>query len=370
MATVQRDYYEVLGVPRDADEKAIKAAFRRLALMYHPDRSKEPGAEERFKEVAEAYAVLSDPKKRAEYDARGFDGIAGFSREDLFGGIDFGDLFRSRGFDFGGAGFFDRFFAPRRGAGRAQGENIEVQLVVPLERVLTGGEEMVRFTRPETCPICHGSGAAPGTAPRSCETCKGSGQHVIEGQREGNVSFRRITTCPACQGRGTMIDKPCPDCRGLGKVEREEALTVKIPIGGEEGMVLRVPGRGHPGREAGGTPGDLYVIVHTAPDPRFERRGADLWRIETIEVVDAVLGVQREIPTLNGPAKVTIPAGTQPGTVLRLRRQGVPEFGSDRRGELYVAVHVHVPERLSRQERELYQQLRSLEGKSEPLRGP
>ncbi len=370
MATARRDYYEVLGVPRDADEKAIKAAFRQLALKFHPDRNKEPGAEERFKEIAQAYAVLSDPKKRADYDARGFAGVAGVSAQDLFAGIDFGDLFRGQGFDlgfdFGGASFFDRFFGRRRRAGRAAGENLEVELVMPLERVLTGGEETVRFTRPEACPICHGSGAAPGTSPRSCAACGGKGKQVIEGRREGNVSFQRITTCPSCHGRGTVIDQPCPDCHGLGQVEREEELTVKIPAGAEEGMALRIPGRGYPSQEAGGAPGDLYVILRTAPDARFERRGPDLWRTETIAVVDAVLGVEREIPTLDGPATVRIPAGTQPGTVLRLRSKGVPEFGGDRRGDLYVVVQVHVPGELSRRERELYQQLRGLRGKRKP----
>jgi len=185
MPSAQCDYYEVLGVPRDADLKTIKKAFRELALRYHPDRNKEPGAEDRFKEIAEAYAVLSDPKKRAQYDARGFAGVSGFSPEDLFSGIDFGDVFGGPGFGLGfdfGEGLFERFFGRHR-PGTPRGENIEIELAVPLERVLTGGEETIRFTRPETCPSCHGSGAKPGTMPQSCKTCGGTGKH-IESRRE------------------------------------------------------------------------------------------------------------------------------------------------------------------------------------------
>jgi molecular chaperone DnaJ len=324
VTTPQRDYYEVLGVPRDADAKTVKDAFRSLALKYHPDRNKAPDAEERFKEIAEAYAVLSDSKKRAQYDARGFAGVAGLSPEDLFAGIDFGDLFGGLGFDFdmGAGDLFDRFFRRRR-TGPAGGVNIEVELVVPLARVAAGGEEVVRFTRPETCSACHGSGAKSGTAPRRCETCAGTGRQMSVRQ-EGEVSFRQITTCPVCRGRGTVIDELCPDCVGRTVVEREEAITVKVPVGAEDGMALRVPRRGMPSREPGGEPGDLFVIVYTEPDARFERRGAELWRSETIELADAVLGTELAVPTLEGHVTVKVPPGTQPGEVLRLRHKGLP----------------------------------------------
>lgn len=334
MATAQRDYYEILGVPRNADEKAVKDTFRRLALQYHPDRNKEPGAEERFKEIAQAYAVLSDPKKRAEYDSRGFAAVSGFTPEDLFGGIDFGDVFGGLGFDFDlGGGLFDRFFGRRRRAGPPRWANLEVELVVPLERVLPGGEETVRLSRLQTCTACQGSGAERGTSPRPC---------------------------PACGGRGRVIDKACPDCLGRGEVEREEALTVTVPAGVEEGIVLHIPGHGLPGREAGGAPGDLYVVVRSAPDARFERRGPDLWCTETISVPDAVLGTQVEVTTLDGRARVTVPAGTQPGEVLRLRGRGLPEFGGRTRGDLYAALQVRVPSRLTPDERALYERLRSI----------
>jgi molecular chaperone DnaJ len=354
MVTAQRDYYEVLGVSRDADAKAIKDAFRALALKYHPDRNKEPGAEERFKEIAEAYAVLSDPKKRAEYDARGFAGVAGFSPEDLFGGVDFDDVFSGLGFSFGG-GLFDRFF--RRHAGPEPGANIETELVVPIERVATGGEEAVRVRRFASCATCRGTGAAPGTAPTPCSACNGTGQQRTSRKGRG-ITFQRVTTCQACNGSGTVIEKPCPSCAGKGRVPKDETLTIKIPPGIDEGMALRVPGHGMASGEPGGPPGDLFVVVRTASDPRFERRGADLWRTETLAVPDAVLGTRVDIPTLDGSVSMAVPSGTQPDTVLRLRGKGLPHFGGPGRGDLKVLVRVKIPDRISRAERDLYERLR------------
>lgn len=352
-------------MPKEADGKAIKDAFRKLALQYHPDRNKEPGAEERFKEIAEAYAVLSDPKKRAEYDARGFAGVAGFSREDLIGGINFDDLFGGLNFDFGiGGGLFDHFFH-RRQTGPVRGANIEVELAVPLERVVSGGEEKVRLPYQTACSACHGSGAAAGTQPRTCSACKGTGRLTTsrrETRDKSNVVIQQISVCPDCAGRGFLIDKPCPECGGTGKAEREETLSVAIPVGVEEGMALRIAGRGMPSREPGGNPGDLFVVVRTAPDSRFERDGADLWRSETIAVADAVLGTQLKVPTLDHPAEVTIPPGTQPDALLRVRGKGLPEFGSKQHGDLYLRIRVHIPEHPSSAEQELYQKLRNLSG--------
>ncbi len=351
----------MLGVPRDAEQAAVKDAFRRLALRYHPDRNKEPGAEERFKEIAEAYAVLSDPKKRKEYDTAGFAGVAGFTPEDLFGGIDFGDIFGGLGLDLGES-LFDRFFR-RRPAGPPRGANLEVAVEVPLERVVTGGSETVRVARPAPCPACRGSGAKAGTARRPCDRCGGTGQHVAS-RREGGVMFQKITPCTACGRQGRVIDHPCPECRGRGEVERDEALTVNIPFGVEEGMALRVPGHGLPSREPGGVPGDLYVVVRSAADPRFERDGVDLWRMEKVHIADAVLGASLEVPTLDGRVTVTIPPGTQPDAVLRLRGKGLPEFGGKKRGDLYLRVRVRVPDRLATEERRLWERLRNL-GKKE-----
>jgi molecular chaperone DnaJ len=351
----------VLGVPREADAAAIKNAFRALALRYHPDRNKEPGAEERFKEIAEAYAVLSDPKKRGEYDARGFAGVAGFAPEDLFGGIDFEDLLGGLGgIGWDRGGLFDRFVRRRR-PGPPRGDNLEVALEIPLERVARGGEETVRVRRLDTCEACRGSGAMAGASPRQCGGCQGTGQRAST-RRQANMTVQTITTCPDCRGRGRIIDQPCPACAGRGQAEREESLTVKIPVGIEDGTALRVPGRGLPAPGPGAQPGDLFVVVRTAPDPRFERAGADLWRIDTISVADAVLGTSLETPTLDGNVAVTVPPGTQPDAVLRVRGKGLPGPGTGRRGDLYLRLRVQVPTRVLAEERKLYERLRALAG--------
>ena len=352
----------MLGVAKNAEQKAIKDAFRNLALKYHPDRNKEPGAEERFKEIAEAYAVLSDPIKRAEYDARGFAAVEEFSQEDLFGGINFDDIFGGLNLDFGG-GPFEGFFHRRR-KGPARGANIEVELSIPLERVASGGEEKVRLRRPSSCPACHGTGGEGGAAPKACDACKGTGRITRSSRKEKeHILIQQISICPTCHGRGNIIERPCPKCRGSGEVEQEEDLTVKIPKGVEEGMALRIPGKGMPSPEAGGITGDLFVVVRTKRDPRFERDGANLLRRETIPLTDAVLGATLQVPTLEGSVSVTIPPGTQPGAILRLKEKGLPEFGGGRHGEMYLRIEVQIPEQLSREERELYERLRALSGK-------
>lgn len=353
-----RDYYEVLGVTRDADQKTIKDAFRQLALKYHPDRNKQPGASDRFKEIAEAYAVLGDPKNRAEYDAHRSGGVAGFSPEDFFGGTNFEDILGGLGFDLGGP--FDRFFGHRDTP--PCGKNIEVNVEVPLERVLNGGEETVHIERPVLCQACHGSGAKAGAAPSSCAKCGGTGK-LVRTQRKGSVSLRQITTCPECAGRGTVIEKPCPECGGKGEIHRDEALTVHIPIGVEEGTVLRVPGRGMPADKPGLPPGDLFVIVRIADDPRFERDGRNLYRVETVDAVDAVLGASIDVPTLDGQISLKVPAGTQPDSTLQLRGKGLPRFGDGVCGDLYVRIQVHVPERLTDRQKQLFEQLRTPAGR-------
>ena len=360
MSTAQRDYYEVLGVARDADKKTIKDAFRELAMKYHPDRNKAPDAEEKFKEIAEAYAV---PAKRARYDSGGFAGVSGFSHEDLFGGIDFGDIFADAGFgfDFGG-GVFDRLFRQHR-PGPARGRDIDVQLMVPLERIHRGGEETVRYSHPVTCPNCSGSGAKAGTEPRTCKTCGGSGRRVVthdQKQEKGSVRFQQIMICPDCRGQGVFIDHPCQECQGQGQVQKQETLKVHIPVGIEEATALRIKGHGMPSEAAGGPPGDLFVVVSSAPDERFERAGADLWRSATLEVTDLVLGTKLKIPTLDGEVDVTVPPGTQPDEILRLRDKGLQRFGDGGRGNLNLRIQAHIPERLSAGERALYEQLRNL----------
>ncbi|WP_428266926.1 molecular chaperone DnaJ [Haliangium sp.] len=355
MAT-QRDYYEVLGVSRDAGEKQIKEAFRRLAKAYHPDHNKAPDAEERFKQIAEAYAVLSDRDKRAAYDAGGFAGVDGATGGDPFSGLDIEDLFRGMGVG-GFPGVGDLFGRRRAQAGPRRGDDLYMRLSVPLDTVLHGDTRHVRVTKPGPCPDCHGSGAKPGTQPRTCAECGGSGQR-IHAENRGQVVFQQVSACTTCGGRGVFIDEPCATCAGRGVSEQSEDLDLKIPPGIREGMSLRIPGHGRAGQ--GGPPGDLFVVVNTEPDPRFERRGADLAHEVSLDVVDAVLGCEVDVPTLEGHAKVTVPAGTQPGAVLRLRGKGLPHLGATQRGDLYLSVIVDIPRELTPDELEHYQRLRDL----------
>ena len=361
----------MLGVARNADQKAIKDAFRDLALKYHPDRNKEPGAEARFKEIAEAYTVLSDPKKRSDYDSRGFAGVSGFSRDDLFGGINFDDIFSgmNAGFGMGASGNpFEGFFRRER-HGPSKGADMEVVLSVPLERIARGGEERFQLTRPITCPACHGTGEKDGAPPPRCRTCNGMGR-VSRGQRQGanHVVIEQIEVCPECHGRGFVIEHPCPECHGTGEKEQIEDLSVKIPFGIEDGMALRIHGKGMPAPEPSGAPGDLFVVIHTQPDLRFERSGADLIRQESIPLVDAVLGTTLTVPTLDGTASVTVEPGTQPDSVLRLKGKGLPFYNGTHNGDLFVRIGIKVPETLTGKERDLYEQLRS-SGGGKPAQG-
>lgn len=355
----ERDLYEVLGVPRDADDKAIKSAYRMLAMKYHPDRNKEPGAEEKFRELANAYAILHDPEKRAMYDSGGHAGVAGFSPEDLFGGVDFEDIFGGLGFgrERFGFGAFDDLFRRQRGPQR--GVDVRTEVALPLETIMTGGNEIVHVKHPISCPDCSGSGAKKGTPLRRCDACGGAGKKVRTEQKD-NVRYQQITTCRKCNGRGQFIDQPCPKCNGRGETNKEESLSITIPKGAEEGMVLRVSGRGMPPTEAGGTPGDLHVILRTRQDQRFERHGANLWRMETVNIADAVLGTEISTPTLDGNINIKIPPGTQPDAVLRIRGKGLPVRGRTSRGDILLRVDVYVPEKLSEEERELYERLAAL----------
>ena len=366
MPAAHQDYYTILGVPRDADDQAIKRAFRKLAFEYHPDRNKAPGAEDRFKEISEAYAVLSDPQKRAAFDAGEAQGASVSAAEDIFSNIDFRDLFSGLGFDFAGAGRFDHFMRQRR-ARTSRGANLETELGISLQRVATGGEETLHLRRPAACATCHGTGAQPGTQPERCPDCQGRGEQIQQ-WHQGGLIMRRVITCARCQGQGHLYVSRCSTCRGRGVIERDEQVTIHIPMGVEDGMVLRVPGQGLPSPGPGGVPGDLFVVLRVAPDDRFERRGVDLWQRVTLSVEDGVLGTQVEIPTLQGPYRLNVPAGTQPETVLRLRHYGLPEFGGQRQGDMYVRVQLHIPERLSRQEREPYEYLRAIrQGSAKPF---
>lgn len=354
----QRDYYDVHGALREADAQTIKHAFRRLAMEWYPDRSNHSKTTERFQEIAEAYAVLCDPGKRAAYHARGHCGVTGYSMEDLYGGIDLDDLLGGLGFGFEGT-LFDHLFR-RRSQGPAKGAHLERESLLPLERIARGGEETIHLARPAVCGDCHGSGAAPGTTPHCCAAFGGTGRKVTTQRREG-VLLQQVTTCPQCHGKGQTIEMPCPACHGSGRVQRDETLRVRIPPGVEEGMTLRLAGHGLPppgGR--GDAPGDLHLMIHSKPDPRFKHIGADLWYTDTVSVADAVLGTTRIVPTLNGSVRIQVPPGMQPDTVLRVSGKGMPHFGRREHGDLCVWIRVHIPQHLTPEERELYEHMRSL----------
>ena len=363
----ERDYYEVLGISKDADQKSIKDAYHRLAMKWHPDRSKKPDAEERFKEIAKAYAILSKPEKRAQYDAHGFEGVAHFTDEDLFRNIDLGSLFGDMGFGFGPGGdsIFDRFFGGR--ARRpARGQDMRLNLELSLKRIAKGGKETIRYNRPISCKKCSGYGTASGKPPQKCKTCNGSGHQVriqkAEEKKGQTISIQQIITCTECHGRGTSVEDACKKCGGGGQLDKIEKLRLDIPVGIEDGMTLRVPGHGLPGGP-GVEPGDLHVLISTAPDARFQRRGADLWRAETLQITDAVLGSTLHVQTLDGDVDVKIPAGTQPNEILRLRGKGLPRFGRSGNGDINLRIQLHIPDHLSEEETKLYTQLRELQGK-------
>ncbi|MCA9519148.1 MAG: DnaJ domain-containing protein [Myxococcales bacterium] len=352
MAHGKPDYYAILGVARDADDATIKAAFRKLAREHHPDRNRDAGAEDRFKEVNEAYAVLSDPDKRRAYDLG--DQLGGG-----FGG------FGGGGGGFGGFGsFFDEIFGrgggQRRPSGPRPGRNAVVEIEVPLETIFAGGKHDVHLRREEECHTCGGNGAAPGTSPVTCDECGGAGQKVVR-RRQGSVVFQQVSPCDRCGGSGHMVKDPCPSCDGSGTEESDQEITVTIPIGIDDGTALRVPGLGEASPDKGGIPGDLHVVVR-GHDERFERRGQHLIVREEVSVVDAALGAKRKLQTPCGTVSLEIPAGVQPGHTIKLTREGLPGLhGRGGRGDLYVAVEVKVPEKLSREQKKLYEQLRKLE---------
>jgi len=353
--TISRDYYEVLGVPRDADAKAIKNAFRQLARRYHPDTSTEPDADQRFREIAEAYGVLSDPAKRASYDAQGSAGLAVASAQDLWGGIDFADIFGSGSATFGG--LFERLFGPPA-AGPPRGQDVRLDLVISLDEVLTGGKQDVTIRRPGPCAECAGRGSRRGSAPRRCPGCDGTGQRAMA-SRHGPLMVRQMTTCPQCAGRGRVTDQPCPACEASGRTLQEEKVTIRIPPGLPEGATLRLTGHGMPSPRPGGPAGDMYASIRTRPDPRFSRAGADLWHDLHVQAPDAALGVTAAVPVLQGHLRVRVPPGTQPGSVLRVEGQGLPRYGGDGRGSLNLTMVVDIPRRLSARQHELYEQLRA-----------
>ena len=354
----KRDYYEVLGVQRNASKDEIKDAYRKLALQYHPDRNKSPEAEEKFKEISEAYAVLSDDEKRQQYDMLGYAGFdQRYTREDIFRGADFNSIFRDLGFGFGD--IFRYFFGGGFGGDFSErinrGRDLVYDLEITLEEAAKGTEKEIEIPRTEKCDVCNGSGASPGTSPRTCPRCNGAGkvQHM---RKSSFAMYVQVTPCSTCKGKGTLIDSPCRNCRGTGLVKRKRKISVKIPVGIDEGYQLRLRGEGEMASN-GGVAGDLYVLVHIRPNELFVRDGDDLLHVLVIGYPQAALGAEVSVPTLEGPATVKIHAGTQPGEVIRLKGEGMPRFRGYGKGDLLVRVGIAVPEKLTQQQRALLEEL-------------
>lgn len=345
--SAKRDYYEVLGVERNASAQDIKRAYRKKAMQYHPDRNPDDAeAEERFKESAEAFEVLSDDQKRSLYDQYGHEGprqagFSGFSgAEEVFS--HFGDLF---GDLFGNLGFGGARGGPRRGA------DLKMGLRIDFEEAVRGAEKEIEVPRRESCETCEGSGAAPGTSPVSCAQCGGRGQVT---HRQGFFTLQ--TTCPVCRGQGKRIETPCDTCSGQGTVQTNSKLTVKIPAGVDDGQTLRIPGGGE-GGPRGGPAGNLYVQLMVEPDPDFVREGFDIHSKVSISIAQAALGTTLPVRTLDGETEVEIDAGTQPGHVIPLRGEGVPVLGRRGRGDHLVHVEVVVPKKLDARQEELLREL-------------
>lgn len=344
----KRDYYEVLGVERSAGQDEIKKAYRKLARQYHPDVNKDdPTAEDKFKELSEAYEVLSDGQRRTQYDQFGHadpsqgmgGGPEGFS--DFGGG--FGDI-------------FDMFFGGNRGRGPQRGADLEYELEVDFEDAAFGIEEEIQIPRTEACNTCHGNGAKPGTTPERCTACNGSGeQQTVVNTPFGRMVNRKV--CGACRGRGVHIAHPCPECQGQGRRRVRRTVKIKVPPGVDTGTRLRMPGAGE-NSPTGGQPGDLHIVMRVRPHDVFDREGANVYVDVPLTFVQAALGDEIDIPTLDGQVKLRIPEGTQTGTSFRLRGKGIPRLGSqNQRGDQHVRAHVLTPTHLTDRQRELLRDL-------------
>lgn len=351
---VKRDYYEVLGVPRDASPEDIKKAFRKLAFQYHPDRNRDDGASEKFKEVNEAYEVLSDANKRASYDRFGHRGA-----EDLFGrGFE--------GFDFGGFGdIFEAFFGGTRTSTRQtsrRGDDLRYNISLTFEEAAMGCEKEIDISRTELCATCHGTRSQPGSQPARCTVCEGTGQ-VRRVQRSIFGQFINTSVCNQCHGEGKIITNPCKDCRGTGVQKRKRSISVKVPAGIDNGNGIRLTGEGDAGYR-GGSPGNLYVVVSVKKHPFFTRDGDNVIYELPINFAQAALGTEVVVPTLHGDNKLKIPAGSQTERVFRLKSWGIPHLRGRGNGDQMVILRVVTPESLSKEQRKLFEELgKSLDSK-------
>jgi molecular chaperone DnaJ len=362
---MSRDYYDILGVSKDASEGDIKRSYRKLAMKYHPDRN--PGdsdAETKFKESAEAYAVLSDPHKRQQYDQFGQAGVEGQHGHSGFGGISMDDIFNQFGHVFGGRNPFEDIFGggATRESHTIRGRDLRVSIQLDLEEVATGVNKTIKVKRMETCGECTGSGAKSGTMPSRCSTCNGNGQ-VKQMSRSFLGQFVNVTQCPNCSGSGEIIDNPCRICSGDGRVRKKIEIKVKVPAGVASGNYMTLRGEGNKGAR-GAAPGDMVVFFEENDHPYFNRIDSDVMTELEVSFANAALGNSVEVPTLSGKAKLTIPAGIQSGQILRMRGKGLPQVRGSRKGDQLVKIQVTTPVSLNKNEKKLFQELASLNGQT------
>jgi molecular chaperone DnaJ len=345
----QRDYYEILDVTHNATTEDLKTAFRKLARQFHPDVNKAPEAEEKFKEINEAYAVLSDQEKRSAYDRFGHEGLNGMGGMPDFTTIDFSDIFGEFfGFASSGRGRRSRN-APRRGA------DLSYTVLLTFEEAVKGVEKEIEITRDELCEACHGSKSEPGSQPTTCSTCSGRGE-VRQTRQTFLGSMVQVTTCPACNGSGEVISSPCRECKGHGLQRQTRTKTVPIPAGVDNGTQIRLAGEGQPGSH-GGPNGNLYLEMKVKSHKFFRRRKDDIMLDLNVNIAQATLGAEVEIPTLDGATHLTIPGGTQPGKVFTLKGKGVPHIRGRGQGDQLVIINIEIPKNLSPEQRQLFEQL-------------
>lgn len=358
------DYYQTLGVTRDADKDEIKRAYRRLARKYHPDVNKEPGAEEKFKEINRAYEVLSEPEIRQRYDQFGEAGVSGGGAQgfDVGNMGDFADIFETIFGGFGG-GMGGQQRGRRRANGPTRGDDLRLDLQLTFQEAIFGGEKEIRIPHLESCQVCEGTGAKPGTGVKTCGTCNGAGQ-VRRATRTPFGSFAQVSTCPTCNGTGEVIEQKCEACNGVGRKQETKKLKITIPAGVDDGTRLRVGKEGDAGLR-GGPAGDLYVFLMVETDKHFVREGMNIRSNLEVSYLQAILGCRLEVDTVDGKAELTIPAGTQPNTVLTLENKGVPKLGNATiRGDHLITIKVQIPTRINSEERELLERLATIKGES------